>query len=101
MVKPRFNGKDTIACYLANKEGYTYEKALNLVNQVISIIKSSLIEGKNVEIEGLGILKIMSREPKRAIRRGLRRIKPTILTLNKQKKTIKLKKHIFWEGTDC
>jgi nucleoid DNA-binding protein len=76
---------------LVNYEGYSQAKAKKIVNAVIEIWKQSLSAGKDVEIEGLGTLSVVRRRQRRRIERNLRNVRPTILTVNRQPKTVKLR----------
>lgn len=87
-------GKTTLCKALILREGYTEKKAVRVVNAVVDIMKKALVQGKNVEIEGLGTLTIWKRKQFRQIVTvppgG--KFKKTLVTMNKHKKTVILKK---------
>jgi nucleoid DNA-binding protein len=85
---------------LVNYEGYSQAKAKKIVNAVIEVWKQSLSAGKDVEIDGLGTLSVVRRRQRRRIERNLRNVRPTILTVNRQPKTVKLRsrKDLTYKG---
>ena len=76
---------------LVNNEGYSEAKAKKIVEAVIDIWKQALSAGKDVEIEGLGTLSVVQRRPRRRIEKNLRNVVPTIVTVNRQAKSVKLR----------
>lgn len=87
------NGKAILIQALVDREGYTVRGATKLVRAVINVMKEQLVKGKNVEIDGLGVLTIIERTQRRKIERNLKHTGPTVLTINKQKKTVALRKY--------
>ena|SRR5882672_9089311 len=76
---------------LVNYQGHSGAKAKKIVDAVINIWKQALSGGKDVEIEGLGTLTVVQRCPRRRIEKNLKNVGPTILTINRQPKTVKLR----------
>lgn len=83
--------KQLIVNRLVNYEGYSQAKAKKMVNAVIEIWKHALSAGKDVEIEGLGTLSVVRRRQRRRIERNLPNLGPTIITVNRHTKTVKLR----------
>jgi nucleoid DNA-binding protein len=99
MHTARFGGKEILIQILIDREGYSYRKAARLVRTVIQVIKNQLLNGKNVKIEGLGTLTIVTRKLRRDLKRPLKRgpnrkQDPSIVNVNKHIKSIKLKNPI-------
>lgn len=92
-------GKENFIRVLMNREGYSDAKASVVVDAVIQVIKEQLIKGKNVQIEGLGTLTIVTRTPRRAMEKNLKQ-GPTILTKYKQTKSVKLTKTVKMKALD-
>jgi len=76
---------------LVNYQGYSEAKAKKAVNAVIDTWKHALSNGKDVEIEGLGVLTVVGRRPRRTIEKNLRNVGPTVITVNRQPRTVKLR----------
>jgi nucleoid DNA-binding protein len=83
--------KQIIIQKLMDREGCTEAEARTIVEAVIDAWKQALALGKDIEIEGLGTLSVVERKPRRRIERNLKNVGPTILTVNKQSKTVKLR----------
>ncbi len=86
--------KQLIIEKLVNYEGYTQAKAKTLVDAFIRVAKDALVAGKNIELEGIGILIVVRRPQRRRINKNLRNVKPTIETCPKQIKTVKLRSRV-------
>jgi nucleoid DNA-binding protein len=82
--------KKILAQALVKKAGYSKYRAEKLVDTVIGLVKRGLGDGKSVELGRLGVLETVTRKPTRKIVR-LKHVVPTIITVNKQKKTVKLR----------
>jgi nucleoid DNA-binding protein len=76
---------------LVKNAGYSRYRAERLVDTVIGLIKRGLGDGKRVELGRLGTLETVSRTSTRKISRNLKHVGPTIVTVNKQKKSVKLR----------
>lgn len=86
-------GKANLVDFLIHRKGYSRKKAKRLVDSLIGIIKEKLIEGKNVELEGIGLLKVYERGPIRRIAGYVAGSKPMIKSIStkyKQRKTVRL-----------
>lgn len=83
-------GKTPIVRKLREYHGYSERRAIKIVNQVIQCIKDALVEGKDVEIEGLGTLKVVKRKEQRVCIPYAPGGPKTYLTRNR-KKTVELK----------
>jgi nucleoid DNA-binding protein len=75
---------------LVNYEGYSQAKAKKIVNALIYIWRQALCAGNAVEIEGLGTLRVVRRQQRRRIEKNLPNLGPTIITINRQEKSVKL-----------
>jgi hypothetical protein len=82
--------KKILAEALVRKAGYSKYRAEKLVDTVIWLVKRGLGDGKSVELGRLGVLETVTREPTRKIVR-LNHVVPTVITVNKQKKSVKLR----------
>jgi nucleoid DNA-binding protein len=82
--------KKILAEALVKKVGYTKYRTEKLVDTFVSLVKRGLGDGKSVELGRLGVLETVTRKPIRKITR-LKHVGPTISTINKQKKTVKLR----------
>lgn len=76
---------------LVKYEGYSEAQAQRIVNEIIGFWKQSLSAGKDVEIEGLGTLTVVRRRTRRRVERNLPNLGPTVLTVNRHPKTVKLR----------
>jgi DNA-binding protein HU-beta len=86
--------KQLIIEKLVNYEGYSQTKAKTLVDAFIRVLKDALVSGRNVELEGIGTLVVARRPQKRRIERNLRNQVPSIFTVPRQAKTVKLKSRV-------
>jgi nucleoid DNA-binding protein len=86
--------KKILAEALVNKVGYSKYRAKGLVDIFIGLVKRGLGDGKCVELGKLGVLETVSRKPRREITRNLKHVGPTIVTVNKQEKTVKLRSNV-------
>ena len=95
-------GKGRLVRELMAKEHYSWNKAMRLVDTVINVIGDYIRAGKNVEIEGLGVLSIMpAKKTPRKIVKGMNgHPAVTIMSGTKRTKRIALKKHIVWKGDE-
>jgi len=82
--------KKILAQALVKKTGCSKYRAEKLVDTVIGLVKRGLGDGKSVDLGRLGVLETVTREPTRKIVR-LKHVVPTIITVNKQRKTVKLR----------
>jgi nucleoid DNA-binding protein len=82
--------KKLLAQRLVEKAGYSKYRAEKLVDTFVWLVKRGLGDGKSVELGRLGVLETVTRKPGRKIVR-LKHVGPTIITVNKQKKSVKLK----------
>jgi nucleoid DNA-binding protein len=76
---------------LEQMEGYPARKARKVVAQVIEVLKAQLKAGKNIEIEGLGILSVVRRPSERRIVANLRHQGPSVRQVPTHPKTVKLR----------
>jgi nucleoid DNA-binding protein len=83
--------KKILAQALVENAGYSRYRAGKLVDIVIGLLKRGLGDGKSVELGRLGLLEVVTRESSRKITRNLKHVGPTIITVNKQRKSIKLR----------
>lgn len=83
--------KKILAQALVKNAGYSKYRAEKLVDTVIALVKRGLGDGKSVELGRLGVLETVTRKPTRKISRNLKHVGPTIVTVNKQKKSVKLR----------
>ena len=83
--------KQVLVDKLVNYHGYSVIKAKEVVNTIVEIMKQTLCAGKVLELPGLGALSVVQRPQRRRVERNLRNVGPTIITVNRQSKTVKLK----------
>lgn len=81
-------------------QGYTLVKARQIVEDFLLILKRALGEGKRIPIEGLGILEVQERKPRMHISKHLKNVGPTIVTVYRRKKIIRLSKGQNMEPTE-
>jgi len=83
--------KKTIVADVVEKTGVTPSKAKQALETVLGATKRALANGNKVDLEKLGKLKMVSRNPVRRITRNLKNRLPTIETINKKHpKTVRL-----------
>jgi nucleoid DNA-binding protein len=82
--------KKILAEALVKKTGYSKYRAEKLVDTFVWLVKRGLGDGKSVELGRLGVLETVTRKPGRKIVR-LKHVGPTVITVNKQKKSVKLR----------
>ncbi len=82
--------KKILAQALVKKLGCSKYRAEKLVDTVIGLVKRGLGDGKPVELGRLGVLETVTRKPMRKIVR-LKHVVPTIITVNQQEKSVKLR----------
>jgi nucleoid DNA-binding protein len=80
---PSKNGKEVLIFALMNKEGYSFDEATQVVNSFVLVLWSLLMDGKKIELEGLGVLSIVHRAPFTVIEKHMK-CPPTIMTKNKK-----------------
>jgi hypothetical protein len=91
---PAAGGKQVMIYALMNKEGYSFDKAEQLVNTFALILWSLLMDGKKIELEGLGTLTIASRKTYNMIEKNLYG-PPSIMTkCKKYPKSVELLKPV-------
>lgn len=100
-------GKNIIIEYLMYYEGMNQAQATKAVTAVINIIKEELRKGNNVELEGIGVLRLVDLNTRRQIKknllksRGVQSPEPSIVPTNKYKKTVRLKSKLKLEVLDA
>jgi len=83
--------KKTIVADVVEKTGVKRGQAKQALETVLGVIKRALANGNKVELEKLGKLKVVSRNPVRRITRNLKNRPSTIETINKRHpKTVRL-----------
>jgi len=85
--------KKILAQALVKKVGYSKCRAEKLVDTVLGLVKKGLGEGKSIDLGRLGVLETVTRKPTRKIVR-LKHLVPTIITINKHKKSVKLRSNL-------
>jgi len=55
-------GKALLAQRLTDQFGYSQRRAAKLVDQVVDVLKQAIKNGRDVDVEGLGILTIVKRK---------------------------------------
>lgn len=80
--------KQLIIDNLRNYEGYSQAEANRLVDCFVDVLRNALRDGKNVELEGIGLLRVVTR--KRRAESNLPNLGPTVVPYHK--KTVKLSK---------
>jgi nucleoid DNA-binding protein len=85
--------KKTIVASVVQKTGVAPSKAKEALETVLNSIKRALREGKQVDLDKLGLLSVVMRPPKSRISKNLKYVSPTIDRLHqKHPKTVRLVK---------
>jgi len=100
MADGRKLGKGQFVEALHQREGYTREKANRVVNAFIQVIKNALRDGKDVELEGIGKLRIVELRTARRISANLTGPGKTIYVFSNHKKTVRLKATLKLESSN-
>jgi nucleoid DNA-binding protein len=83
--------KKTIVASIVQKTGVAPSKAKEALASVLASIKTALRGGKQVEIDKVGRLSVVTRPPKSRISKNLKHVGPTIDRLHqKHPKTVRL-----------
>jgi nucleoid DNA-binding protein len=85
--------KKTIVASIVQTTGVKPSKAKEALETVLDSIKRALVEDKQVHIDKVGILSVVTRPPKSRISRNLKHVSPTIDRLHqKHPKSVRLVK---------
>jgi nucleoid DNA-binding protein len=83
--------KKTIVASIVQKTGVAPSTAKEALETVLDSIKRALAEGKQVDLDKLGRLSVVTRPPKSRISKNLKHVGPTIDRLHqKHPKTVRL-----------
>lgn len=102
MADGRKLGKGILVDALIKNEGYSEAKANKAVNALIDAIKKGLGSGKNVELEGIGTLRLVKRSTKRQVKSNLLGVTgPSVVPYSRHAVTVRLKPTLKLEDTDA